>query len=107
MKENALTGDSGDTGNSKEKEKKTKKKKIDERRETRNPRETQRTERTERGAYEDTGLGPGKTSTAAPTPVAEAEGAENIDKDETANSSSRESTTSDFSDDFCSGVYAI
>ena len=42
------------------------------------------------------GLGPGKTSTAAPTPVAEAEGAENIDKDETANSSSRESTTSDF-----------
>ena len=43
------------------------------------------------------GLGPGKTSTAAPTPVAEAEGAENIDKDETANSSSRESTTSDFS----------
>ena len=42
------------------------------------------------------GLGPGKTSTAAPTPVAEAEGAENIDKDETANSSSRKSTTSVF-----------
>ena len=95
--------------------KKKKRKKRKDRRETRDEKpKGNREQRTEqRGVHMNmktrvwSGLGPGKTSTAAPTPVAEAEGAENIDKDETANSSSRESTTSDFSDDFCSGVYAI